>query len=73
MMYGWDVAGLGGWWMLAGMGILALAVVGSIWLIVHRPGSEAPPRSRSEETLRQRFARGELSGEEFDEARRRLA
>ena len=39
MMYGWDAAGLGGWWMLAGMGILALAVVGSVWLIVHRPGS----------------------------------
>ena len=73
MMYGWDAAGLGGWWMLAGMGILALAVVASIWLIVHRPGSGAPRRSPSEEILRERFARGELSREEFDEAKRRLA
>jgi uncharacterized membrane protein len=73
MMYSWDVAGLGGWWMLAGMGILALAVVCSVWLIVHRPGSGGMPRSTSEEILRERFARGELSGEEFDEAKRRLA
>ena len=73
MMYGWDVAGLGGWWMLAGMGILALAVLGSVWLIVHRPGSAGTPRSTPEDILRERFARGELSGEEFDEARRRLA
>jgi uncharacterized membrane protein len=73
MMYGWDAAGVGGWWMLAGMGIIALAVVGSIWLIVHRPGSAGPRRSPSEEILRERFARGELSGEEFDEAKRRLA
>jgi putative membrane protein len=72
MMYGWDAAGVGGWWMLAGMGIIALAAVGSIWLIVHRPGSGAPRHSPSEEILRERFARGELSGEEFDEAKRRL-
>jgi len=73
MMYGWDVAGIGGWWMLAGMGILALAVIWSVWLIVHRPQSGAAPRSTPEEILRERFARGELSGEEFDEAKRRLA
>lgn len=73
MMYGWDVAGLGGWWMLAGMGILALAVVGSVWLIVHRPLSGGTPRSSSDEILRERSARGELSGEEFEEATRRLA
>ena len=72
MMYGWDAAGVGGWWMLAGMGIIALAAVGSIWLIVRRPGPAAPRRSPSEEILRERFARGELSGEEFDEAKRRL-
>ncbi|MEP6639872.1 MAG: SHOCT domain-containing protein [Chloroflexota bacterium] len=72
-MDGWNVAGLGDWWMLAGMGILALAVLGSVWLIVHRPASGGTPRSTSEEILRERFARGELSGEEFDEAKRRLA
>ncbi len=30
MMYGWDAAGFGGWWMLAGVGILAGAVLGSV-------------------------------------------
>ena len=72
MMYGWDAAGFGGWWMLAGMGILALAVLGSVWLIVHRPRSGGISRSAAEELLRERFARGELSGEQFDEAMLRL-
>ena len=71
MMYGWDAAGLGGWWMLAGMGIFALAVLGSVWLIVRRPGSGATSRS-ADELLRERFARGELSGEQFDEAKQHL-
>ena len=72
MMYGWDAAGLGGWWMLAGMGILALVVLGSVWLIVHRPGSGTPSRSAADEILRERFARGEISGEQVDEAKRRI-
>jgi uncharacterized membrane protein len=58
--------------MLAGMGILALAVLGSVWLIVHRPGIVVTPRSSAEEILRERFARGELTGEQFEEAKRRL-
>jgi putative membrane protein len=72
MMYGWDAAGLGGWWMLAGMAILAFAVLGSVWLIVHRPGVGGPSRSPAEEILRERFARGELNDDQFDEAKRRL-
>jgi len=72
MMYGWDAAGVGDWWMLAGMTLLALAVLASIWLIVHRPGSGVMPRSSPEEILRGRFARGELTGEQFSEAKRRL-
>ena len=30
MMYGWDAAGLGGWWMVVGMGVFALVVLGSV-------------------------------------------
>jgi uncharacterized membrane protein len=70
-MYGWGFDG--GWWMLAGMLILAGAVLGSVWLIVHRPGIAAPPRQTPEEILRERFARGEISGQEFDDAMKRLA
>lgn len=72
MMYGWDAAGAGGLWMVVGMGILAIAVLGSVWLIVHRPAPGAGSRSTAEEILRERFARGELSAEQFDEAKRRL-
>ena len=57
MMYGWDAAGLGGWWMMAGMGILALAVLGSVWLIVPAQGPRATlSRSSAEGVLRERFA-----------------
>jgi hypothetical protein len=39
MMYGYDLNGAGGWWMLATMVIVVLAVLGSVWLITHRPKS----------------------------------
>jgi len=65
MMYGWDAAGLSGWWMLAGMAILAFAILGSVWLIVHRPGAAGPPRSTPEELLRERLARGEISADQI--------
>jgi len=72
MMYGWDATGTGGWWMVAAMVIVAVAVLGSVWLVVHRPASSGTSRSAAEEILRERFARGELSGDQFDEAKRRL-
>ena len=72
MMYGYGVNGAGGWWMLAAIAIVALAILGSVWLLVHRPGAAGPLRSTAEEILRERFARGEITGEQFDEAKRRL-
>ncbi len=72
MMYGYDLNGSGGWWMVAAMVIVALAVVVSIWLIIHRPGVAEAGHSSAEETLRNRFARGEITGEQFDEAKKRL-
>jgi len=75
MMYGTDFNGAGGWWMLAAMAIVAMAIVVSVWLVVHRPGvgTSSPSRSSAEEILRERFARGEISGEQFDEAKKRLS
>ena len=73
MMYGYDLNGAGGWWMVAAMAIVAVAVIASVWLIVHRPVAAGSHRSSAEETLRERYARGELTGEQFDEAKKRLA
>ena len=71
MMYGYDLAGPGGWWMLGAMGIFAFVVLGSVWLIVGHLAS-AESRSGAEVVLRERFARGELNGEQFDEAKKHL-
>jgi putative membrane protein len=72
MMYGYGLNGAGGWWMLAAMAIVAIAIVASVWLIVHRPGTPSQSRSSAEEILRERFARGEITGEQFDDAKKRL-
>jgi uncharacterized membrane protein len=72
MMYGFDYSGAGGWFMLAAMAIIAVAVVGSVWLIVHRSGPQGPPRSTADELLRERFARGEITQEQFEAAKKVL-
>jgi uncharacterized membrane protein len=72
MMYGYGFNTADGWWMLAAMAILAVAILGSVWMIVHRPRAVGTSRSSSEEILRERFARGEITGEQFDEAKKRL-
>lgn len=59
--------GIEGWiWI----GVWVLALVVTVWLLVREP-----PRSGHDqalETLRSRFARGEISGAEFETARRLL-
>jgi putative membrane protein len=63
MMDGWGMT-LGGWvWMVAW--IAALTVM--VWLIVHR--SDDRPRDDAMAILRARFARGELSQQEYEQAR----
>ena len=67
------------WWMPAGMVFVGLfwvavivAVVAVVWWLVgeRRPGSRMPAADRAVDILRERYARGEISREEF-EARRR--
>ncbi|MDA8237955.1 MAG: SHOCT domain-containing protein [Chloroflexi bacterium] len=71
--HGWDGA-LGGGWMAGGwLGLLLFAavvalVVGIVLAMRPRGGSPGDPL----EILRARFARGEISAEEFQQARRAL-
>ena len=66
MMYGWTM-GLEGWlWM----GVWVLALVAMVWLLVREPRRSG--RDEALDTLRSRLARGEISREEFEAARRLL-
>lgn len=73
MMYGWDLAGTNGWMMVVGMAIIAATVIVSVWLIVHRPGTQVSAASTPADILRARFARGEITREQFEDAKRSLA
>ena len=72
MMDGWDFAGTSGWMMLAGMAIIAAVIVVSVWLIVRRPGAQAAAAPTALDILRDRFARGEINREQFEDAKRVL-
>jgi uncharacterized membrane protein len=66
MMVGWTM-GLEGWlWM--GAWVLALVVM--VWLLVREPRRNG--RDEALDTLRSRLARGEISRDEFEAARRLL-
>jgi uncharacterized membrane protein len=67
MMLGWTM-GLEGWlWM--GAWILALAVL--VWFLVREPHQRGG-RDEALDMLRARFARGEMSSDEYEAARRLL-
>lgn len=67
MMTGWTM-GLEGWlWM--GAWVLALAVM--VWLLVRTPARH-PDTDDALEVLRGRLARGEITPDEFERARRVL-
>ncbi len=66
---GWGMDG-GGWiWMILGV----VLVVALIWFFATgRPGRDRPPTDDAAATLRSRFARGEITAEEYEQARRVL-
>jgi len=66
---GWGMDG-GGWiWMILGV----VLVVALIWFFGSvRRGRDQSPTEDAAETLRSRFARGEISAEEYENARRVL-
>lgn len=74
-MDGWNAA----WMWLWGVAMMALFVVLLLWLVraaSGKPGSAAPPPShpsdRAREILAERYARGELTTEEFRERAEQL-
>lgn len=70
------MGGMGAWmllWVLVGIAILVLAVVGIVWLVrgssSSSPASPASTRESPDEVLSRRYAAGEIDDEEY--ARRR--
>ena len=74
MMYGFGM--YGGWWLI-GMGMMVLFWVAIILLLIWVVRNLFPRQMRSGhdqalETLRQRYAGGEINAAEYEQARARL-
>jgi uncharacterized membrane protein len=66
MMFGWTM-GIEGWlWM----GVWLLAIFTLVWLLVREPRRSS--RDQALDSLRARLGRGEISPDEFEQARRLL-
>ena len=75
MRYGW--AGGGGFWMLVGLLMLIALVVLVVWAVTSlsrsgRAATHDPSRPTPNEILRERFARGEITAQEFEDAKKVL-
>ena len=79
MMYygtGWGGGG-GGFWMLIGLLLLIALIVLVVWAVIHlsrtgRAVMHDPSRATPNEILRERFARGEITAQEFEDAKKVL-
>ena len=70
---GWAM-GLGGWlWMLLALAVGIAIVVAFVWLVTAAlPGQQRSTTQEAVQILRARFARGEISEQEYEQARRLL-
>jgi putative membrane protein len=74
---GWGGGGYGGLWLLVGLLILIALVVLIVWAVTNlsrtgRAATHDPSRPTPNEILRERFARGELTAQEFEDAKKML-
>jgi putative membrane protein len=72
MMYGYDMTAAGWLWMVGGWVVVVLAIVGGAWLIARSLQGGRLSRSTPLEIVQERFARGEISADEFEKARQTL-
>jgi putative membrane protein len=70
MMDGWD--SLAGLWMLGGILVIAVAVLIGVWMVLRSNREAHPSGPTALDILRERYARGEISAEEFEAAKRTL-
>lgn len=66
MMTGWTI-GFEGWLLMSAWAVVLVVVV---WLLVREPRRSGPDDALA--LLRERLARGEISPDEFEQARRLL-
>jgi putative membrane protein len=76
MRYGYGSAG-GGFWLLIGLLLLIALVVLVVWAVTHlsrtgRAAAHDPSHPTPNEILRERFARGEITAQEFEDAKKVL-
>ena len=70
MMDGW----VGGWmvlWLLVGIALLGLAIAATVWLIRNMRSSPSSGSDARDE-LDMRYARGDITSEEYDERMNRI-
>ncbi len=73
MMWWYPDGPLGWLVMLIGMVLFVIVIVVVVWAVIRLAGQPGAPRSdASLQILRERFARGEITETEFEEARRIL-
>jgi len=68
--------GTGGWWPLVGMLVqlvFLLVLLGGGYLVFRRMTGSQPARNPAIEELRMAYARGDLTEEEFEARRKKLA
>lgn len=71
MMGAGMMGGMGLWmllWALVGIAVVALAVLGIVWLVRRTDSSRPVPRTQSEsaeDVLRRRYAAGEIDEDEY--------
>ena len=76
MGYGWAGGG-GGFWMLGGLLLMIGLVIVVVWAVMTltrdgRAPTHDSSRPTPNEILRERFARGEITEQEFEQAKKAL-